>query len=69
MKSIEVVEIMLNHVNAIVGGKAIMNMTGLNFGVCRSPLRNLNPEELKRLRRQLEEVDFFDSIISLDGRK
>jgi N-acetylneuraminate lyase len=69
MKSIQVVEIMLKNVNAIVGGKAIMNMTGLDFGVCRSPLRNLNPEELKRLRGQLEEIGFFDSIISLDGRK
>lgn len=69
MQSIQVVEIMLNHVNAIVGGKAIMNMTGLDFGVCRSPLRNLNPEELKRLKWQLEEIGFFDSIISPAGRK
>jgi N-acetylneuraminate lyase len=62
MKSIQIVEIMLNHVNAIVGGKAIMNMTGMDFGLCRSPLRNLNEEELKRLRMQLEEAGFFDTI-------
>jgi N-acetylneuraminate lyase len=68
MKSIEVVEIMLSHVNAIVGGKAIMNMTGLDFGQCRSPLRNLSTDELKRLRLELENIGFFDSIISLNGR-
>ena len=67
-KSIQVVEIMLSHVNAIVGGKAIMNMTGLDFGQCRSPLRNLSTDELKRLRLELENIGFFDSIISLNGR-
>jgi hypothetical protein len=39
-----------------------MNMTGMDFGLCRSPLRNLNEEELKRLRMQLEEAGFFDTI-------
>ena len=30
---------------------------------------DLTIEEIKRLRMQLEEVGFFDSIISLDGIK
>jgi N-acetylneuraminate lyase len=62
MVSINVVRIMLKYVNAIVGGKAIMNLTGIDCGNCRTPLRNLSKTELSNLKDELAEIGFFDLV-------
>lgn len=66
LKSIEIVSIMLKHVNAIVGGKAIMKLTGIDCGPCRTPLRNLNPSEFESLKQQLTEAGFFELLTNND---
>lgn len=61
MKSIEVVSVMLRYGNAIVGGKAIMKLQGIDCGPCRVPLENLEAEDFVRLRTELEGIGYFNS--------
>lgn len=62
MLSIQIVEVMLKYVNAIVGGKAILKLSGLDCGPCRLPLRNLSNEELTQLKSDLEAINYFDLL-------
>lgn len=62
MQSIRIVEVMLRYVNAIVGGKAIMKLTGIDCGPCRTPLRNLTEEENIQLKEELTAAGFFEII-------
>ncbi len=62
MESVAVVEIMLKYVNAIVGGKAILKLSGLDCGPCRSPLRNLTGREMTSLERELTEAGYFELL-------
>lgn len=62
MKSIKIVEIMLRYVNAIVGGKAILKLSGIDCGGCRTPLRNLTDEEQKRLEAELTQAGYFTML-------
>lgn len=62
MQSIEIVSIMLRYVNAIVGGKAIMKLAGVDCGPCRTPLRNLTQHEFESLENQLAEAGFFELL-------
>lgn len=61
--SIRLVEIMLGYVNAIVGGKAMMKLAGIDCGPCRLPLRNLTTEEESALYRQLEETGLLPVLL------
>jgi N-acetylneuraminate lyase len=62
MQSIRIVSVMLKYVNAIVGGKAILKLSGINCGPCRTPLRNLTEQEMSSLRDDLTEEGYFDLI-------
>lgn len=62
MESIKIVKTMLKYVNAIVGGKAIMKLAGIDCGPCRNPLRNLTPTEVLSLEEELKSTAFFDII-------
>lgn len=62
MQSIEIVSIMLRYVNAIVGGKAIMKLAGIDCGPCRTPLRNLAQHEFETLENQLAAAGFFELL-------
>ena len=44
---------------AIVGGKRIMKLIGLDLGPNRVPFMSVTDEEEQELRRQLEAIDFF----------
>lgn len=44
----------------IVGGKRIMKLMGLDLGPNRTPFQNLTPEEEARLKRELDEIDFWN---------
>jgi N-acetylneuraminate lyase len=59
MKSIRVIAVMLKYVNAIVGGKAILKLSGIDCGPCRTPLRNLTDQEMSGLKSDLEEAGYF----------
>lgn len=43
----------------IVGGKRIMKLMGLDLGPNRTPFQNVTPEEEKRLKQELDELDFW----------
>ncbi len=60
--SIRLVDIMLKYVNAIVGGKAILKLAGIDCGPCRTPLRNLSLKELQSLEEELKEAGLFELL-------
>ena len=43
----------------IVGGKRIMKLMGLDLGPNRTPCQNVTDEEEKRLKAELDEIDFW----------
>jgi len=45
----------------IMGGKRIMKFLGLDCGPNRLPLQNLSDQEELKLRKELEEIAFFES--------
>lgn len=59
-KSIQVVEVIIKYGGGVRGGKAIMNLIGVNCGSCRSPLSSFTEEEYGSLRKDLEKIGFFD---------
>jgi putative N-acetylneuraminate lyase len=44
----------------IVGGKRIMKFLGFDLGPNRTPFRNMTDEEEAQIRRELEEIGFFE---------
>ena len=44
----------------IVGGKRIMKLIGLDLGPNRTPFQNVTPDEESQLKRELEEIGFFE---------
>ena len=44
----------------IVGGKRIMKFLGFDLGPNRTPFRNMTDEEEAQMRRELEEIGFFE---------
>lgn len=57
-KSIKTVEVIIRYGGGVRGGKAIMNLIGINCGECRSPLAPLSAEEYARLDADLDELGF-----------
>lgn len=41
MRSIQVVEIIIKYGGGVRGGKAIMNLTGIKYGITKSPISPL----------------------------
>ncbi|HVW60772.1 MAG TPA: dihydrodipicolinate synthase family protein [Puia sp.] len=62
LKANSVVEVMLRYVNAIVGGKAIMKVSGIDCGPCRTPLRNLTAAEYRQLEKDLQAIGFHQLL-------
>lgn len=67
-KAIEVVEIMLKYNNAIVGGKAMMKLAGIDCGECRLPLKNLTLPEQEKMKAELNGIGFFD-LVNMEGKQ
>ena len=59
IKSIEVVNIITKHGGSVRGGKAIMNLLGIECGPCRLPLAPFSKEEYIMLKEDLDKVGFF----------
>ena len=47
-------------VSNIVGGKRIMKLIGLDLGQNRVPFRNMTDEEEASMKRELEQIGFFE---------
>ena len=44
----------------IVGGKRIMKLLGFDLGPNRVPFRNMTDEEEAQMKKELEEIGFFE---------
>ena len=56
----EVINVICRFRGNIVGGKRIMKRIGLDLGPNRVPWRNITPDEETQLKKQLEEIKFFE---------
>lgn len=58
-KSIEVVKVIIKYGGGVRGGKAIMNLIGIECGSCRLPISSFSEEEYRTLKEDLQQVGFF----------
>lgn len=58
MQSVEIVKIIIRYGGGIRGGKAIMNLIGIECGACRLPLSPFIREEYDALKKDLEYIGF-----------
>jgi N-acetylneuraminate lyase len=56
----EVINVICHYRGNIVGGKRIMKFLGLDLGPNRVPFRNMTDKEEVAMRKELEEIHFFD---------
>ncbi|MDD4515892.1 dihydrodipicolinate synthase family protein [Massilibacteroides sp.] len=59
-KSVEVVEVIIKYGGGVRGGKAIMNLIGVECGDCRSPIASFTNEEYNSLKEDLNKIGFFE---------
>ncbi|MCY1722928.1 dihydrodipicolinate synthase family protein [Prolixibacteraceae bacterium Z1-6] len=57
-KTVKIIEILLKYNGALVAGKAVMNLVGIDCGTCRNPLRNLTDSETSNLTNELVAMGF-----------
>ena len=55
-----VINVIVHFRGNIVGGKRIMKLMGLDLGPNRTPFQNVTPEEEKRLKTELDAIDFWN---------
>ena len=58
MRSIDIVKIIIKYGGGVRGGKAIMNLIGIDCGPCRLPIPPVSEEEYVQLRKDLIEFGF-----------
>lgn len=56
----DVINVICRYRGNIVGGKRIMKLIGLDLGPNRVPFRTVTPEEEEAMKRELEEINFFE---------
>ena len=56
----EVINVICHFRGNIVGGKRIMKLMGLDLGPNRTPFQNITDEEEKRLKAELDAIDFWN---------
>jgi len=59
MQSIEIVKIIIRYGGGVRGGKAIMNLIGIECGECRLPIAPFGKQEYDSLKKDLEEIGFL----------
>lgn len=59
MKSIEIVNIIIKYGGGVRGGKAIMNLIGIECGQCRLPVAPMSDEEYSMLKDDLLKIGFL----------
>ncbi len=63
-KSIEFIDILIRYHGALVSGKALMRLLGIDCGACRKPLPNLTPDELVNFESELRDWGLFKMVRS-----
>ncbi|MGL4851734.1 MAG: dihydrodipicolinate synthase family protein [Phocaeicola sp.] len=59
-QSIEVVKVIIKYGGGVRGGKAIMNLIGIECGDCRLPITPFTAKEMQTLKEDLEAIGFFN---------
>ncbi len=59
MRSIEIVKIIIKYGGGVRGGKAIMNLIGIDCGNCRLPITPFSDKEYEDLKEDLRGFGFF----------
>jgi N-acetylneuraminate lyase len=57
--AVKIVELLHQFGGWVVGGKHIQSLCGIDCGNCRLPLGKLTDNEVKLLRKNLDDLDFF----------
>jgi len=60
MYSVEIVKVIIKYGGGVRGGKAIMNLLGIECGECRLPISRFTAVEYKNLQADLEAINFFN---------
>ncbi|MEG3660139.1 dihydrodipicolinate synthase family protein [Arenibacter palladensis] len=63
-KSIEVINVLIKYKGALVSGKALMSLIGLDCGLCRKPLQSLSSSEMMAFEKELKDCGFFEMFNS-----
>lgn len=58
-QSIEVVKVIIKYGGGVRGGKAIMNLIGIECGDCRLPITPFSDKEYQELKEDLLKIGFF----------
>lgn len=58
-QSIEIVKVIIKYGGGVRGGKAIMNLIGIECGECRLPITPFSEQEYKTLKEDLERIGYF----------
>ena len=58
-ESVELVRVIIRHGGGVRGGKAIMNLLGLDCGDCRPPFAPYTDEEMQTLADELRRIGFI----------
>ena len=56
----DVIDVICHFRGNIVGGKRIMKLIGFDLGKNRTPFQNITDQEEVQLKKELEEIGFFD---------
>ncbi len=56
----DVINVIARYRGNIVAGKYIMKLIGLDMGANRTPFQNLSDEEKANIKKELEEINFFE---------
>ena len=64
-----VINVICHYRGNIVGGKRIMKLIGFDLGPNRVPFRNMTDEEELAMRKELEEIGFFERCNIIDKEK
>jgi len=62
MEAIEIVKIIIRYGGGVRGGKAIMNLIGINCGNCRLPIKAFSEKEYSSLRNDLNNTSSFANL-------
>jgi len=57
--AVKIVELLHQYGGWVAGGKVIQSLCNIECGDCRLPLRKLTDNEVKLLRKKLDELEFF----------
>ena len=60
LRSIETVEVIIKYGGGVRGGKAIMNLIGIDCGDCRLPITPFSEKEKEGIKEDLKKIGFFE---------